>query len=178
MRWIAPVAAVTIACSSPAAAGSKEDWDKASSVGRSALVVAALGIPAVQGDWKGDKQAAVAIGGTWVVTEALKRATNEQRPDRSDDKSFPSGHTSSSFAAAATLEKRYGWKVGLPAHLVAALVGVARVKAKKHYVHDVVAGALLGEATGWLVTSKKDQKVQWLPYASRHGVGASLAMRF
>jgi len=154
------------------------DWATASDIGRGALVVAALGLPAVQGDWKGTKQAAFSLGATYAVTAGLKRVIDEERPDESDDKSFPSGHTSSSFAAAATLHKRHGWEIGVPAHVVAAFVGVARVKADKHFVHDVIAGAVIGEAAGWLLTDRKNDKVQWLPWGDPNGGGVTVAMRF
>lgn len=178
MRYFSAVAAGALLCGAPGSAASRHGWDKASSVARDALVLTSLGVPAVQGDWNGDKQAAFALGGSFALTELLKRATHEQRPDHSDDLSFPSGHSSSSFAAAATLEKRYGWQVGVPAHVVAAFVAVARVQAHKHFVHDVVAGAAIGEAAGWLVTSKKDARVQWLPFGDSHGGGATVAVRF
>lgn len=153
-------------------------WDQASSIGRDALVVAALGVPAVQGDWHGAVEAGESVGAAFAVTAALKYSIRETRPDGSDNRSFPSGHTSASFAAAATLEKRYGWQVGLPAQLVAAFVGVARVKADKHFVHDVLAGAAIGEASGWLLTSRKDARVRWLPWGDTHGGGVGVAMRF
>jgi membrane-associated phospholipid phosphatase len=178
MRFLVPVAAAALAASSPALAGSHRSWGTASTIGRDTLVVTALGLPAAQGDWTGDKQAALALGGSWAITEALKRVTHEERPDHSNDLSFPSGHASSSFAAAAVLEKRYGWKIGIPAHLVAAFVGIARVEAKKHFVHDVIAGAAIGEAAGWLVSSKKNSKVQWLPYGDRHGGGVTAGLQF
>lgn len=171
------LASFLLSISSPAFADER-DWDKASSVGRDALVVAALGIPAVQGDWTGAKQAALSLGTTFAVTRALKHAIEEERPDGSDDDSFPSGHTSSSFAAAATLGKRYGWKYGVPAHAVAVFVGVARVKARKHYVHDVIVGAAIGEAAGWLLTTPKDSSVRWLPWGHSGGAGAQFVVRF
>ncbi|MEO5612561.1 MAG: phosphatase PAP2 family protein [Sphingomicrobium sp.] len=151
---------------------------QASDIVRDGLIIAALGAPAVQGDWDGSGQAALAIGGTFAVTEGLKRAFPEERPDHSNDKSFPSGHTSTSFAAAASLEKRYGWKAGLPAHAVALFVAVARVEANKHFVHDVVVGAAIGEAAGWLITKRRDDRVQWLPWGDAHGGGATLSYRF
>ncbi|MEG3155654.1 phosphatase PAP2 family protein [Sphingomonas sp. RB1R13] len=66
----------------------------------------------------------------------------------------------------------------LPAHVVAAFVGVSRVAAKKHYVGDVLVGAAIGEASGWLLSSPRDARVRWLPWGSVHGGGASVAMRF
>lgn len=160
------------------AEASEKGWGAASDIGRDGLVVFALGLPAVQSDWKGTKEAAFSIGATSLVTEGLKQTISEERPDRSDDKSFPSGHTSVSFAAAATLYKRDGWQVGIPAHLVAAFVGVARVKADKHFTHDVIAGVVIGEASGWILTSRRNVRVQWLPWGDAHGGGVALATKF
>lgn len=170
-------AAGLLLVASPAQADN-DGWATASDFGRNGLVIVALGLPAVQGDWQGTKQAAFSIGSTSLVTTGLKELISEERPDESDDKSFPSGHTSVSFAAAATLHKRYGWEVGIPAHVVAAFVGVARVKADKHFVHDVIAGAAIGEAAGWILTSRKNDRVQWLPWGDAHSGGATMAIRF
>ncbi|MEG3153490.1 phosphatase PAP2 family protein [Sphingomonas sp. RB1R13] len=161
----------------PALAGA-HGWDQASSIGRDAIVLAALGYPALQGDWKGDKQAALGMGSAFALTGLLKVTVHETRPDGSNRQSFPSGHTSVSFAAAATLEKRYGWQIGVPAHLLAAFVGVARVKARKHYVRDVIAGGLIGEASGLLLSSKRDARTQWVPWGDTHSAGATVALRF
>jgi membrane-associated phospholipid phosphatase len=171
-----PLACLLLASAAPAHAGDGS-WETASDIGRNGLVIAALGLPAVQGDWQGTKQAAFSIGSASLVTAGLKQAISEERPDGSDDKSFPSGHTSVSFAAAATLHKRHGWEVGLPAHIVATFVGVARVKADKHFVRDVVAGAAIGEVVGWILTSRRSEKVQWFPWGDTRGAGVTLAVR-
>lgn len=157
-RLIIAVAATSLLVATPAQASDKS-WATASDIGRDGLVLAALDLPSVDGDWKGTKQAAFSLGATALVTTALKETISEDRPDGSNNKSFPSGHTSISFAAAATLQKRTGWQVGIPAHIVAAFVGVARVEADKHFAHDVVAGAVIGEAAGWALTSRKNEKV-------------------
>ena len=169
--------AASLLIATPANA-SDNGWATASNIGRDGLVIIALGLPSVQGEWKGTKQAAFSIGSTSLVTTGLKAVVSEERPDGSDDKSFPSGHTSVSFAAAATLHKRYGWEVGIPAHVVAAFVGIARVQADKHFAHDVIAGAAIGEAAGWIITSRKNEKVQWLPWGDTHGGGVSMAVHF
>ena len=174
---LALLAAPLLAISSPANAD-EAGWGKASDIGRDGLVIAALAIPAVQGDWEGAGRSAVAIAVTRGTTDILKESISEKRPDGSNDRSFPSGHTSMSFAAAASLEKRYGWQIGIPAHAVAAFVGVARVQANKHYWHDVVAGAAIGEAAGWLIGAKKNDKVRWLPWGDAHGAGAMVSVRF
>lgn len=170
-------AGVIAAAPSPVAAG-RHGWAHASSAGRNLLVVAALGVPAVQGDWRGDLQAAGSLAAAGGTTYLLKELVHERRPDGSDNRSFPSGHTSISFAAAATLEKRYGWKAGLPALAVAAFVGIARVEADKHYVHDVVAGAAIGTLGGLLLTTGRDDRVKLTPWSAHGGGGLDLTVQF
>jgi membrane-associated phospholipid phosphatase len=164
--------------SQPGSAHDAKAWGDASGIGRDVLVGVALGLPAIQGDWKGDLEAGGSIGAALLLAEGLKQAFPERRPDDSDNKSFPSGHASVSFAAAASLQNRYGWKVGLPAQLVAAFVGLGRVEARKHHWYDVAAGAAVGEASGFLITSKRDDAVRVLPWGDASGGGATIAMRF
>jgi len=73
--------------------------------------------------------------------------------------SFPSGHSSTAFAAAAaylSVMQRRGI-AGRQAQETALLFATAtttavlRVVAKKHFPTDVVAGAVLGTAIGWMV---------------------------
>lgn len=171
-------AVVALSMTAPASARNERSWGRASSVARDGLVLVALGLPAAKGDWRGDADAAASMGAAFLASEALKRTFPETRPDRSDRRSFPSGHTSVSFAAAATLQNRYGWQIGLPAQAVAAFVGVSRVEARKHHWYDVVAGAAVGEASGFLLTSRHDGGVRVLPWASGHDAGLALSARF
>ncbi|MCB0805341.1 MAG: phosphatase PAP2 family protein [Bacteroidales bacterium] len=64
--------------------------------------------------------------------------------------SFPSGHTSVSFAMATVLALGYKDKpwVGITGYSVAALVGISRINDGKHWASDVVAGAALGSFIG------------------------------
>ncbi|MCB2088858.1 MAG: phosphatase PAP2 family protein [Sphingomonadaceae bacterium] len=171
-------AAAAFAIAASPAHADEKDWANASDIARNGLVLAALGVPIA----KGDKEGALQAGGSLAISKAeswaLKEVIRERRPDGSDYKSFPSGHTTVSFAAAATLHNRYGWKAGVPAYLAAGFVGVARVKADKHHWHDVLVGAALGEATGLLITSKRDSSVQLVPWAEHGGGGITFAARF
>jgi undecaprenyl-diphosphatase len=57
--------------------------------------------------------------------------------------SFPSGHTSSSFACALVLS-RLAPRLTVPLFSLAALIGLSRIYVGVHYPLDVVAGAVLG----------------------------------
>ena len=84
----------------------------------------------------------------FAYTELIKVAVGRERPNGQDNKSFPSGHTSNAFALAAVAERHYGWKLGVPAYLLAGVVGASRIQQDKHYLSDVVAGATLGYIVG------------------------------
>ena len=60
--------------------------------------------------------------------------------------SFPSGHATSAFSAAALLsEEDVLWPLY---YAIAAVVATSRVYVKMHHASDVVAGAALGAAMG------------------------------
>lgn len=59
------------------------------------------------------------------------------------DFSFPSGHTSASFAAAVGLFA-YNKKYGIAALVLAFLIAISRLYLYVHFPSDVLAGALLG----------------------------------
>lgn len=103
------------------------------------------------------------VGQAFVVTaaytEILKRAASRTRPDLSNSKSFPSGHTSNAFALATVVNSHYGKKAGLAAYALAGLVGVSRIERDKHYLSDVVAGAALGVVVGRSVTRKDGEGI-------------------
>jgi hypothetical protein len=86
-----------------------------------------------------------------VLTQGLKVVVRRERPD-GGSYSFPSGHTSGSFATATVLQRHLGWKVGVPAYAVAAYVAGNRLPENKHYMSDVLFGAAVGIASGRTVT--------------------------
>ena len=76
-----------------------------------------------------------------------KLLTNIERPDGSNLKSFPSGHTAMAFTGAHIVFKEYRdaslW-IGLSGYAFAAATGALRVVNNKHWISDVAAGAGVG----------------------------------
>jgi membrane-associated phospholipid phosphatase len=67
-----------------------------------ALPISVVAHEAWRRDGQGLWQFGLSYGVTVAASEVLKRTTHSQRPDRSNDLSFPSGHASQAFAAATS----------------------------------------------------------------------------
>ena len=111
--------------------GSRKAVRTSGDVGAVLLPVAGLTAVLIQKDWEGLKQGAFSALATAGVTYALKYSIRKDRPDHSDRHSFPSMHTATSFAAAAFIQRRYGWKWGLPAYVLSTYVGWSRIYGKR-----------------------------------------------
>ena len=87
----------------------------------------------------------------------LKKAIKEERPDHSDNNSFPSGHAAMAFAAARSIDKEFRkdciW-IPIAGYAAATAIGIERIASERHHWDDVVAGAGIGigaaELTWWL----------------------------
>lgn len=88
---------------------------------------------------------------TQAVTGVLKISLRRTRPNGTAF-SFPSGHTSAGFASATVLQRRFGWKVGMPAYGIASYIAASRIQTRAHFPSDVAFGAALGIAAGRSVT--------------------------
>lgn len=119
------------------------------------------------GDYQGTKQMIFAGATCAAATYLLKYTVKKERPDHSDRHSFPSAHTSASFLGASFIQRRYGWKWGAPAYLLAAYVGWGRTYARKHDWWDVAAGAAIGTASTYIFTR---------PFARRHNLAIAPAL--
>ena len=97
------------------------------------------------------------VGVAFVGKTALKSMIKEERPDHSDNKSFPSGHAAMAFAAARSIDKEFRkdciW-IPIAGYAAATAVGIQRVARDRHHWYDVLAGAAVGvgatELTWWL----------------------------
>ena len=115
-----------------------------------------------------------AVALTGVLTTGIKLVAGRARPyvdtsnphnfklmrGRTSDayQSFPSGHTSTAFAAATALTAEAGewrpkdrWIVGGVTYTLATLTGISRIYNNYHWASDVMAGAALGTVTGLAV---------------------------
>jgi hypothetical protein len=90
-------------------------------------------------------------------SQGLKLAVRRDRPvafdgTQSGTYSFPSGHSTLTFAAASVLQQHLGYKAGIPTYLVASYVAMSRLHDNRHFASDVVFGASLGVMIGRSVT--------------------------
>ncbi len=141
------------------------------------LPAAGFGIGQLKHDRRGQIQLFESLALTTIVTVGLKHAIDKTRPDGSDNDSFPSGHTSATFSAATFLQKRYGTRYGIPAYAAATFVGFSRLYADKHFFEDVAAGAALGFAASYFLTTSFD-KVTVAPMSGRRQFGLQAVVQF
>ncbi len=112
---------------------------------------------------------------TQGVTQVINYSVRRTRPDGSSNSSFPSGHTSSSFATATVLHRHYGWKAGIPAFSVASYVAASRLSENKHFLSDVAFGAAIGLAAGRTVTfDQGSTRFEIAPMAVAGGAGVQI----
>jgi len=81
-------------------------------------------------------------------TQFIKYVTHRRRPDGSNRFSFPSGHSSGSFAVAGSLGQFYGPTASVLTYALAILSGISRIDDDKHWLSDVLSGGLLGQLVG------------------------------
>jgi membrane-associated phospholipid phosphatase len=123
---------------------------------------------------------AEAVVDSLLVVEALKLATNRERPNEGNgqggfwphgtrsyelDGSFPSGHAAESFALARVIAAEYPSKpVQVAAYAFALAISASRVTSRQHFPSDVLVGGTFGYLVGG--------------YVVRHHAGDSLNSGF
>ena len=80
---------------------------------------------------------------TFLLTELFKYMTKVLRPDKSDYKSFPSGHMSSIYISALYFN-RYIRKSNI-LYLLSYITGATRIISKKHTIYDIMGAIILSK---------------------------------
>ncbi|HVH25980.1 MAG TPA: phosphatase PAP2 family protein [Vicinamibacterales bacterium] len=110
-----------------------------------------------------------------AITAGVKWSVGRTRPDGTMY-SFPSGHSSVTFASATVLQRNFGWKVGIPGYAVATYVAASRVQEKRHFFSDVAFGAAVGIVSGRTVTiGRGESRFALAPMAAPGGGGVSFS---
>src|ERR1700743_733281 len=130
-----------------------------------ALPLAAAGIAFYKNDRVGLAQLAVEGVLTVGTVYALKNIVREERPDGSDDKSFPSETTAVAASGSSFLWGRYGWEYGLPAEAATAFVSYSRVQARAHRWYDTLASSAIAAGYGMVLTT---------PFKRKYNIDTSL----
>jgi membrane-associated phospholipid phosphatase len=115
-------------------------------------LAAAIGLPLAEDKNKGADHAIRTVDALIVsvgIAEITQPIVREQRPNKDDHSSFPSEHATAAFAAA-TMQSDFHPGQAPYWYLGATAIAAARVGLHEHFIHDVVAGALLGYGTAKL----------------------------
>jgi hypothetical protein len=76
----------------------------------------------------------------------------------------------------------YGWRVGVPAYVLASGIGLSRIESNRHHLSDVLAGAtiglIVGRTVGHLDSEQPAKKriVRIGPATDLHGQGVGLGL--
>ena len=119
-----------------------------------------------------------ALATSTLLSEGLKFLVREKRPETEERNSFPSGHATAAFTLAQMQADRHPdqavlWYGG------ATLIAESRVHLRRHYAHDVIAGALLG--IGMASAARRQPRGFLLaPFIrpNRNGRGRTMGLQF
>lgn len=136
-------------------------------------------------------------GTSMLITSALviplKHMVKEERPDQSNNLSFPSGHTAIAFASAQFMFREYqdtNFWLGVSGYSFAVFTGIYRMLNDKHWVGDVVGGAGFGilstELAYWLYPKinnflsgkNKNSSAMVMPFYQNKIIGIGLVKNF
>ena len=108
----------------------------------------------------------ITYGSAYLLKAAVRRArpylydpavSPHRATDPAGANSFPSSHVAIAFASAAFIstvadqywEERYTTLLIVGSYATATMAAILRIAAGRHFVSDVLAGALLGIVVGW-----------------------------
>ncbi len=142
-----------------------------------ALPLGIYGTTLYNQDKEGQSQFYKSYGATIGTSVVLKYTIKEERPDKSNNRSFPSGHTASAFAGASFIHQHYGFKYAIVPYMLATYTGYSRIHSNKHFTRDVLAGATIATLSSWyFVEPYKNLKIS--PTANSEFQGVKVSYKF
>lgn len=119
--------------------------------------------------WDQTKYLLIAQLISFSTSQLIKGITHVERPDASNNSTFPSGHTANAFTGATVLFHEFKGTEPLLAwsgYLVATATGVLRMTNDAHWFPDVLVGAGIGILSANLVYYFKPLK-NWQPFKKK-----------
>ncbi|HEU5296015.1 MAG TPA: phosphatase PAP2 family protein [Burkholderiaceae bacterium] len=154
-RAIAPLSTAVLAACTGGAIADSDAERQAGDVLATAMPLGTLGVELWRGETTGAKQFALSFVVTVSATEVLKRTTHVERPDGTNDQSFPSGHAARAFSSATYVHRRYGFGDAWPLYALATYVGYTRVVSDRHRWADVAGAAGVAALSSWWLVDPK-----------------------
>lgn len=127
-----------------------------------------------QGAWALAKSLGLSAAGTLVLNSII----DKDAPNGSSSHAFPSGHAAIAFGSAAFIQRRYGWRPGIPAYLVAAYVGWLRIETDDHDTADIIGGTAVGIISSYLLTKPFDDNVRASAWTDGKSAGLQIQVRW
>jgi membrane-associated phospholipid phosphatase len=139
---------------------------------------------------------------SFLVGHLLKGLTGRQRPYVADGEdhwagpagffkrydpdydgfydSFPSGHSAWAFSLATVVAMQYRHMAWVPvlSYTIAVGVGLTRVTMDRHWMSDVVAGAVVGHLVARLVVRSYTRRQRLVPVFGCSGRGITLGFQY
>lgn len=169
MKLLLSTVLIILLLSSQLVSSQKSDIEKAGDIGLLLVPVSALSLTLLKKDKKGAWQFTKGFILNKALTYSLKVSIKKPRPDNSNTKAFPSGHTSTTFQGASFIHMRYGFKYSILPYAIAGFTAFSRINANKHDGWDILAGAVVGIGSTYLFTTPYQKKHLELVYNSYEG---------
>ncbi len=173
-NWYLPIFwSLTLHVSSAAA-----DKDKQADILVLALPASAYLLTLDKQDRHGAWALAKSLGLTAAGTLVLNSTIDKDAPNVTSSDAFPSGHAAIAFGSAAFIQRRYGWRPGIPAYLVAAYVGWLRIETDDHDAADIIGGAAVGIISSYLLTEPFADNVCASAWTDGKSAGLQIQVRW
>jgi len=169
-------AVIAMSLSPPGHAGDNKDTQ--ADVLMLALPATAFLLTLNKDDREGSWALARSLGLTTLSTLALNSIIDKDSPNGSSGHAFPSGHTAVAFGSAAFIQRRYGWRSGIPAYLAASYVGWLRVETDDHDTADVIGGMAVGVLSSYLLTKPFNDDVQVALWSDGRSAGLKFQVQW